>query len=70
MLSCQQVISKKVEIMKTSEAIEYYGSLKKLADELKVWPQVIYQWGEYPPMGRQYELEVKSNGKLRAENET
>lgn len=53
--------------MKTQEAIDYYGSLKKLADELGVWPQVIYQWGEYPPAGRQYELEVKTSGALKAE---
>jgi hypothetical protein len=54
--------------MKTKEAIEYFGSLKKLADELGVWPQVIYSWGEYPPKSRQYELEVKTNGTLKAED--
>ena len=53
--------------MKTSEAIEYYGSVKKLADVLGVWPQVIYSWGEQPPLGRQYELEVKTGGELKAE---
>jgi DNA-binding transcriptional regulator YdaS (Cro superfamily) len=55
--------------MKTQEAIDYYGSLKKLADTLGVWPQVIYQWGENPPMSRQYELEVKTNGVLKANKE-
>jgi hypothetical protein len=29
---------------------------------------VIYQWGDTPPMGRQYELEVKTGGKLKADN--
>lgn len=53
--------------MTTQEAIDYYGGVKKLADALGVWAQVIYAWGEYPPMGRQYELEVKTNGKLKAE---
>ena len=53
--------------MKTEEAIAYYGSLKKLADVLDVWPQVIYRWGEKPPMSRQYELEVKTEGTLKAD---
>ncbi|CAB4215750.1 DNA-binding transcriptional regulator Cro, partial [uncultured Caudovirales phage] len=30
-------------------------------------PQVIYQWGEKPPMSRQYELEVKTEGTLKAD---
>jgi hypothetical protein len=53
--------------MKTQEAIEHYGSLRKLAETLDVWPQVIYQWGDTPPMGRQYELEVRTEGKLKAD---
>lgn len=53
--------------MTTKEAIEHYGSLKALADTLGVWPQVIYRWGKYPPMARQYELEVRTNGKLKAQ---
>lgn len=53
--------------MKTSEAIEHFGGLKKLADAIGVWPQVIYQWGDSPPMSRQYELEVRTNGVLKAD---
>lgn len=53
--------------MTTKEAIAYFGSIKALADELKVWPQTVYQWGERPPLGRQYELELKTRGELRAE---
>lgn len=52
--------------MKTSEVVEFYGGIKELAAALKVWPQVIYSWGEEPPMARQYELEVKTNGALKA----
>lgn len=55
--------------MKTQEAIVFYGGLRKLAEALDVWPQVIYQWGEKPPMGRQYELEVKTGGQLRADRD-
>lgn len=52
--------------MTTQEAIDHYGGLRQLAQELGVWPQVIYQWGDHPPMGRQYEIEVKTGGKLKA----
>jgi hypothetical protein len=55
--------------MKTQEAIDYYGSTKKLADALGIWPQVIYTWGDKPPMARQYELEVKTGGELKADRE-
>lgn len=55
--------------MKTQEAIDYYGSVKKLADALGIWPQVIYTWGEKPPMARQYELEVKTEGALKADRD-
>ena len=55
--------------MKTQEAIDYYGSVKKLADALGIWPQTIYTWGETPPMARQYELEVKTEGALKADRE-
>jgi hypothetical protein len=53
----------------TDEAIRHFGSLKKLADALGVWPQVIYRWGDRPPMARQYEIEVKTEVKLRADHE-
>ena len=53
--------------MTTQQAIDHYGSIKGLADALGVWPQVIYRWGEHPPMARQYELQVKTNNKLKAE---
>lgn len=55
--------------MKTKEAIEFYGGVRLLALELGIWPHVIYRWGENPPMARQYELEVKTKGKLKAEVE-
>ena len=52
--------------MKTKEAISYFGGIKQLAKELEIWPHVIYRWGDNPPMARQYEIEVKTNGILRA----
>ena len=54
--------------MTTQEAIEYYGGVKQLADALGCWPQVIYQWGVNPPIGRQYQLQVITDGKLKVNN--
>ncbi|HEY7822780.1 MAG TPA: Cro/CI family transcriptional regulator [Acidimicrobiia bacterium] len=55
--------------MKTEEAIRWYGGVKRLADALGVWPQVVYKWGERPPMARQYEIQVRTKGELRADDE-
>ena len=53
--------------MNTKDAIEYFGGIKQLAEALDIWPHVIYRWGDNPPMARQYEIEVKTKGKLKAE---
>lgn len=53
--------------MKTSEAIKYFNGVKGLASALGIWPHNIKRWGEYVPKARAYELEVKTNGKLKAE---
>lgn len=53
--------------MKTSDAVQHFGGVKALADALDIWPHNISRWGEYPPASRQYEIEVKTGGKLRAE---
>lgn len=55
--------------MTTQEAIDYFGGRRQLAEKLGVWPQVIYAWGEEPPMARQFELQVKTEGALRARND-
>ena len=53
--------------MKTKEAVDFYGGVKALAVELDIWPHVVYRWGDSPPLARQYELEVKTKGKLKAD---
>jgi hypothetical protein len=53
--------------MTTKEAIDYYGGIKPLSEALGIWPHNVSRWGDHPPMSRQYELEVKSNGELKAE---
>lgn len=55
--------------MTTKQALDYYGSRMALAQALGIWPHNISRWGKYPPIERQYELEVKTKGKLKAEAE-
>ena len=54
--------------MTTQKAIQYFGGIKELATALDIWPHAIYRWGERPPLPRQYEIEVKSGGALKADD--
>lgn len=56
--------------MKTADAIKHYGSIKALAVALDIWPHTIARWGDTVPKARQYELEVKTNGTLKAKVES
>jgi transcriptional repressor of cell division inhibition gene dicB len=42
--------------MKTADAISYFGSRKKMADALGIWPQGIYRWGEEVPPLRAFQI--------------
>lgn len=53
--------------MKTSDVITYYGSITRAAKALNVSRVSLYKWGEYVPPARQYELEVKTGGKLKSD---
>ena len=53
--------------MKTKEAIQHFGTAAELARSLDIFPAAVYQWGEYPPLGRQCEIEILTNGELRAD---
>ena len=63
--------------MKTKAAIEYFQTKDKrgrtdLARALtsngwKVTPEAISQWGECPPMGRQFQIHLLSNGDLKVD---
>jgi hypothetical protein len=53
--------------MKTQDAIEHYGGIPALATALSVTIPAIYQWGEYPPGGRQLQLQHVTKGVLQAE---
>ena len=52
--------------MKTQTAIDHFGSREALADALGIGRTATY-WGETVPALRQYQLQVITAGKLRAE---
>lgn len=53
--------------MKTADVIAHFGSIRAVADALKVTPQAIYQWGELVPQGRTFQIQVLTRGVLRAD---
>lgn len=54
--------------MTKSEAVTHFGSVKKLADALGLRSvQAVYQWPEDGiPVGRQYQIQALTKGKLKA----
>lgn len=57
--------------MTPNEAIEFYGSQHKLAAALRISQPAIAKWvrfGQIPPV-RQYQIQVISRGKLRADKD-
>jgi len=52
--------------MKTQEAIQFFGSPDRLKAALQL-PTRKVRWGEHPPLERQYQIEVVTNGALKAE---
>jgi hypothetical protein len=55
--------------MKTKEAIEFFRTEAFLARCLGIKRQAVNGWGEYPPIGRQYQIQIITAGKLKAEGE-
>lgn len=53
--------------MRTIDAITYTGTATALAALLRVTPGAISQWGEFPPHGRQLQIERLTGGILKAE---
>jgi hypothetical protein len=52
--------------MKTLDAIQFFGSQESLKAALQLRTRKM-PWGEHPPLARQYQIEVVTNGALRAE---
>lgn len=53
--------------MKTKDVASYFGSKTKLARALGIKPSAVTMWGENVPESRQYQIQVLSKGKFKAE---
>lgn len=53
--------------MKKQDSIDHFGGTNKLAQALGCKPQAISQWSEFVPKGRAYQIEVLTDGKLKAD---
>ena len=56
--------------MKRQTAIDYYGSIPKLARALNITYEAVRQWGDEVPELRQYQLEKLTNGELKPGNKS
>ena len=52
--------------MKTKQAIKRFGSAAALARALGISRQSVHDWGDTVPEGRAYQLEVLTEGALKA----
>ncbi|TIT91614.1 MAG: Cro/Cl family transcriptional regulator [Mesorhizobium sp.] len=50
--------------MNTKDVVKAVGGMQALCDLLQCGRSSVYQWGALVPESRQYELEVKTDGKL------
>jgi hypothetical protein len=53
--------------MKKTDAIRHFGSQAALARALGIKRASVHSWGEEIPLDRQCQLEVVTDGKLRAD---
>lgn len=53
--------------MRKEEAVNFYGSQSALARALGIAQASVAGWGDYPPGGRQLQIEKLTKGKLKAE---
>lgn len=52
--------------MKIEDVTAFFGSKSKLAEALGVSPSAATQWRDNIPVGRQYQIQVITNGKFKA----
>jgi len=53
----------------TNQAVRHFGGKKELAAALGIWPHNIARWGRRPPLKRQYEIEIMTDGALKADRD-
>lgn len=50
--------------IRTDDAVKFFGTAADLAERLGISPQAIYQWGEFVPERRVYQIHVLSDRAL------
>lgn len=50
--------------IRTKDAVDHFGGVPELANKLDIKPQAIYQWGEFVPETRAYQIHVLSDRAL------
>lgn len=53
--------------MRTENVIAFYKGTTRAAKALGIHRSSIYQWGEFVPQERQFEIEVKTGGLLKSD---
>ena len=53
--------------MTKTQAVRHFGSQAKLAAALGIRQPSVAQWGDRPPLPRQYQIQVLTHGRLRAD---
>lgn len=48
--------------------IKHFGSVANTASALGISNKAVYQWGESPPEGRQFQIELLTSGLFKAAN--
>lgn len=52
--------------MKTKDVISFFQTPSNAARALGITRQAVNSWGKYPPLGRQFQIELLTGGKLKA----
>lgn len=53
--------------MRKSDVIDYFGSITAVAEALEITTQYVSMWPEVVPRSRQWQIEVLTGGKLKAQ---
>ena len=54
--------------MSTQDVMAYFTTQANIADALGISQAAVSQWGERPPMLRQYQIQVATSGGLMADD--
>ena len=53
--------------MNKKDVTKYYGGVKEASEALGIWPHTFYRWENGIPIKWQCVIEVRTNGKLKAD---